>query len=151
MASERAETSPIGGGSSASRQFSSGPEQTEASDTRDRAQGPPSHTSADRSRDQRAGRGLSVPVRGADRRVGAMVGLLQRISRWPQRVVMLVIRGYQLLASPFPSPCRFYPSCSAYTLEAVGRHGALKGGWLGVKRILRCHPFHSGGIDPVPE
>jgi putative membrane protein insertion efficiency factor len=64
---------------------------------------------------------------------------------------MLVIRGYQLLASPFPSPCRYFPSCSAYALEAVDKHGTLKGGWLGVKRILRCHPFHSGGIDPVPE
>lgn len=62
-----------------------------------------------------------------------------------------LIRGYQLFASPFPSPCRYYPSCSAYALEAVDRHGVVRGGWMGLRRILRCHPFSRGGIDPVPE
>ena len=151
MACEWAETPSIGGGSSAFRQYSRSAEQAQEAATGNSAQEPPAFTLADRSSDQLPGRGVSVPIRGASRRVGTMVGFLHRISRWPQRVVMLVVRGYQLLASPFPSPCRFYPSCSAYTLEAVGRHGALKGSWLGMNRILRCHPFHSGGFDPVPE
>lgn len=76
--------------------------------------------------------------------------VLHGISHGPQRVVMLVIRIYQLLASPFPSPCGYYPTCSSYALEAVSKHGVIKGCWLGLKRILRCHPFHPGGFDPVP-
>lgn len=67
------------------------------------------------------------------------------------RLLRLLIRGYQLLISPLlGSNCRFYPSCSSYTLEAIERHGPLKGSWLGLKRILRCHPFSAGGVDPVP-
>jgi uncharacterized protein len=62
------------------------------------------------------------------------------------------IRFYQLAISPIKPPsCRFYPTCSHYGLEAVQRFGALKGGWLTLKRILKCHPFHPGGVDPVPE
>jgi hypothetical protein len=61
-----------------------------------------------------------------------------------------LIRAYQLAASPFPSPCRFTPSCSAYALEAVGRYGVARGGWLAFRRILRCHPFGRSGPDPVP-
>lgn len=68
----------------------------------------------------------------------------------PRYLVAGVIRAYQIAASPFPSPCRFHPTCSAYTLEAVRRYGALRGSWLGLKRIVRCHPFHPGGLDPVP-
>lgn len=63
-----------------------------------------------------------------------------------------LIRGYQLLVSPvLPASCRFYPSCSAYALEAVAKHGPLAGSWLAAKRVCRCHPWNDGGIDPVPE
>ncbi|KAF1681646.1 membrane protein insertion efficiency factor YidD [Bacillus mexicanus] len=63
-----------------------------------------------------------------------------------------LIRGYQKFISPLTPPaCRFYPTCSQYGIEAIKTHGALKGGWLTIKRILKCHPFHPGGVDPVPE
>ncbi|MCQ6278471.1 membrane protein insertion efficiency factor YidD [Bacillus sp. EB600] len=62
------------------------------------------------------------------------------------------IHFYQIVISPLKPPtCRFYPTCSHYGLEAVQRFGALKGGWLTIKRILKCHPFHPGGVDPVPD
>ncbi len=65
---------------------------------------------------------------------------------------MLLIRSYQWLLSPLlGNHCRFYPSCSQYAVEAIERYGALQGCWLALKRILRCHPWHPGGIDPVPE
>lgn len=68
-----------------------------------------------------------------------------------RRLLMALIRGYQLAISPWLGRnCRFYPTCSQYTLEAIERHGALKGLWLGLRRVLRCHPFHPGGHDPVP-
>ncbi|MGV3244272.1 membrane protein insertion efficiency factor YidD [Staphylococcus sp. 11261D007BR] len=68
-----------------------------------------------------------------------------------KRVFILMIRFYQKVISPLTPPsCRFYPTCSNYTLEAIQVHGVLKGGWLGLKRILKCHPFHEGGFDPVP-
>ena len=61
------------------------------------------------------------------------------------------IRVYRKYVSPMKPPCcRFTPTCSAYALEAVEKYGALKGGWLAIKRILKCHPFHKGGYDPVP-
>lgn len=65
---------------------------------------------------------------------------------------MTLIRFYQKFISPLTPPtCRFYPSCSEYGLQAIQRFGALKGGYLTVKRILKCHPFHPGGVDLVPE
>jgi len=67
------------------------------------------------------------------------------------RVLMALITGYRRFVSPLLGPrCRFAPSCSAYALEAVREHGALRGTWLAVRRIGRCHPFNPGGFDPVP-
>jgi putative membrane protein insertion efficiency factor len=67
-------------------------------------------------------------------------------------ILMGIIHVYQKFISPLKPPsCRFYPTCSSYGMEAIRRHGALKGGWLTVKRIAKCHPFHPGGFDPVPE
>jgi uncharacterized protein len=69
----------------------------------------------------------------------------------PGRVVALPIIAYRRWISPaMPARCRFYPSCSAYALEAVNTHGALRGIVLATWRLLRCHPFHPGGYDPVP-
>ena len=66
-------------------------------------------------------------------------------------VLLAVIRGYQYLLRPMlGSACRFYPSCSDYAREAIERHGAIRGVWLAVKRVGRCHPYHPGGFDPVP-
>jgi len=66
------------------------------------------------------------------------------------RGCIFIIRGYQLFISPlFPPQCRFDPSCSNYTIEAIERHGSLLGLYYGLKRLLKCHPFHSGGYDPV--
>ena len=67
------------------------------------------------------------------------------------RLAVLMVRGYQVTVSPLlPSACRYQPTCSAYMIAAVERHGALRGVWLGARRILRCHPFARGGYDPVP-
>jgi putative membrane protein insertion efficiency factor len=76
---------------------------------------------------------------------------VQHLRTVPRRLLAGLIRGYQTVLSPLlPPSCRFHPSCSQYALEAVTRHGALKGGWLAARRLARCHPFHPGGYDPVP-
>lgn len=69
-----------------------------------------------------------------------------------RRVLIGLVKGYRLLISPMlPPSCRFYPTCSEYAVEALSKHGALKGGWLTLRRLGRCHPFCAGGVDPVPE
>ncbi|NJL48914.1 MAG: membrane protein insertion efficiency factor YidD [Leptolyngbyaceae cyanobacterium SM2_5_2] len=66
-------------------------------------------------------------------------------------LLIILIRGYRQFISPlFPPTCRFTPTCSQYALTAVERFGPVKGSWLAVRRIARCHPFHPGGYDPVP-
>lgn len=68
-----------------------------------------------------------------------------------RRLAVLPVRLYQWTLSPvLPPSCRYYPTCSAYAIEAVLTHGILKGGWLALRRILRCHPWSAGGYDPVP-
>lgn len=78
------------------------------------------------------------------RRVAELPGLLLR------RCSLALIRGYRYFISPlFPPSCRFVPSCSEYALEAINLHGVRRGGFMALKRILRCHPFNRGGFDPV--
>lgn len=68
-----------------------------------------------------------------------------------RRVLILVVRGYRTAISPFtPASCRYTPTCSAYAVEALERHGTMRGSWLAVRRILRCHPWGGAGYDPVP-
>ena len=77
--------------------------------------------------------------------IGAAVGRAVRTS------LVLAIRGYQVAISPLlPPACRYYPTCSHYAVEALERHGPVRGSWLALRRILRCHPFRPGGYDPVP-
>ncbi len=77
--------------------------------------------------------------------------MIRFLSSLPQRLLLALIRFYRGAISPYlPRSCRYTPTCSQYALEAVQKYGALKGGWLALRRILRCHPFHPGGYDPVP-
>ncbi len=71
--------------------------------------------------------------------------------RWVAFPLVWLVTVYRRLVSPLlPPACRFHPSCSEYALGALRRHGALRGSWLALRRLARCHPFHEGGIDPVP-
>lgn len=80
-----------------------------------------------------------------------MSGVLRTLGRVPSLLLVLLVRAYQLLVSPLLGPrCRFYPSCSAYAVEALRVHGALRGTWLAVRRVGRCHPWNPGGVDQVP-
>jgi putative membrane protein insertion efficiency factor len=73
---------------------------------------------------------------------------LKRILIFP---FIILVRFYQLAISPFtPAICRFEPTCSSYTIQALGKHGLFKGGWLAIKRIFSCHPWGKSGYDPVP-
>lgn len=68
-----------------------------------------------------------------------------------KRLLIGLIRGYKILISPLlPPACRFQPTCSEYGMEAIERFGIFRGGWMAIMRVLRCHPFHPGGYDPVP-
>ncbi|TWI58313.1 hypothetical protein IQ22_00017 [Pseudomonas duriflava] len=68
-----------------------------------------------------------------------------------KKVLICLLRGYQIGISPLLGPrCRFYPSCSHYAIEALQIHGVVRGSWLSMRRLSRCHPFHPGGLDPVP-
>lgn len=69
-----------------------------------------------------------------------------------KRIFILIVKGYQLLISPLlGNNCRFYPSCSHYMIQAIERFGIVKGVYLGLKRLSKCHPWHEGGMDPVPD
>lgn len=73
------------------------------------------------------------------------------ILRFIGQIMILIIRLYQSLVSPFfPPSCRFVPTCSAYGVDAIRKHGPFKGGWLTIKRISKCHPWGKSGYDPVP-
>lgn len=73
------------------------------------------------------------------------------VGDWPRRGLVALIRGYKVLISPaLPPACRFTPTCSQYALEAIRRHGAVRGSWLALRRLARCHPFNPGGYDAVP-
>ena len=76
---------------------------------------------------------------------------IQVIAAIPRIVLILFVRAYQVVLSPLlPASCRYYPSCSAYAIEALQRYGAFRGGWLVLRRLARCNPFRPGGYDPVP-
>lgn len=76
---------------------------------------------------------------------------MKKLSEIFVKIVLYVIKGYQILLSPFlPDSCRFIPSCSHYAYQAILRYGIIKGGGLSLKRLIKCHPFHPGGFDPVP-
>ena len=85
-------------------------------------------------------------VRGPD-----AIGEFEERSGIGTKLGVKLVRFYQVLISPlFPAVCRYNPTCSQYSLVAIKRYGLLKGSWLGLKRISRCHPLHKGGYDPVP-
>ena len=83
--------------------------------------------------------------------LAAAHGLTVGVSRWMGLGLLVPIRFYRYAISPMlPPACRFLPSCSEYALTAITTHGPLTGGWLAARRLCRCHPWHAGGLDPVP-
>lgn len=82
----------------------------------------------------------------------AIMAVIKLEAMRVKRVLVRGIQGYQRFISPLKPPtCRFYPTCSHYGIEAIEKHGALKGGYLTTRRLMRCQPFHSGGLDYVPD
>ena len=79
------------------------------------------------------------------------VGAVEGSPTLPCRAALRAVRAYQLLRGGRPSPCRYVPSCSEYALESFQRHGLVRGSWLAVRRLGRCHPFGGYGADPVPD
>ena len=78
--------------------------------------------------------------------------MYRKIDALLGKAMILLIRAYRFFLSPWiGQQCRFHPTCSTYAIEAIRRHGAVRGAWLAAKRLSRCHPWHEGGIDPVPE
>lgn len=76
---------------------------------------------------------------------------MRRVALLPRRALLLLIRFYQLAISPMlPASCRYYPTCSVYGYEAIEKYGILRGGWLAMRRVARCNPWHEGGYDPIP-
>lgn len=80
----------------------------------------------------------------------ALLSVRRLLGRGSQAALMILLRAYQAAVSPWlPPACRYSPTCSQYALEAVARHGAVRGLWMAARRLARCHPFHAGGYDPV--
>jgi putative membrane protein insertion efficiency factor len=99
---------------------------------------------------------LQSPQESARLRVwrtsGGSAASFYQVRKIAGTVLIAALKGYKRVISPFlPSACRFYPTCSEYMREAIAIHGPATGVWLGLKRLGRCHPFHEGGCDPVPE
>jgi putative membrane protein insertion efficiency factor len=91
------------------------------------------------------------PRLGHDTSIGGLMQPAALEVRAMKRVLQALVRFYRKFISPIKPPtCRFYPTCSQYALDALELHGPAKGSWLTVKRVCKCHPFHPGGIDPVP-
>ena len=91
------------------------------------------------------------PQRSRSEALVAARWLLRALVRLPALLLLGIFRAWQLFVSPlYGQTCRFYPSCSAYGVEAVRRHGAVRGAWLTARRLVRCHPWNPGGVDPVP-
>ncbi|MBY0508281.1 MAG: membrane protein insertion efficiency factor YidD [Bryobacteraceae bacterium] len=91
------------------------------------------------------------PPRGGQRLAAAATTGSGKAFRPVSAALLFCLRGYKLLISPLlPSACRFYPTCSCYMHDAIAAHGPGRGVYLGVRRLLKCHPWHPGGMDPVP-